>query len=261
MTDAQGDTHSLSYNLSRSRTSYTDENGQITYYTFDSNGNVLRRRILTAPPETFTWNSNDLKLSDTNAYGQTESYLYNDTVNVVPNGNVTKFTDRQGNVTDYTYTTDSNPSTVTRESDGATQHYSYYGDGSLEQSVDFSGNVTNYTYPSPDRGLPLSVIAPNGNLTGNYKTWYAYNDAGQTTDTYSPVSTTGAQPNSSDYASLGYIQTSSSYDARGDLTSSTDGNGNTATYTYSTLGRLLTETQPDPDNSGDFARACDTEHL
>ena len=39
------------------------------------------------------------------------------------------------------------------------------------------------------------------------------------------------------------------YDARGELTSSTDGNGNITTYTYDRLGRLLTTTLPDPDGT------------
>ena len=72
--------------------------------------------------------------------------------------------------------------------------------------------------------------------------------SGQVTAEYVPVATTSSTPpTSNSYA--GYIKETFTYDNRGDLLSSTDGNGNTTSYTYDLLGHVLTETQPDPDGT------------
>jgi YD repeat-containing protein len=122
------------------------------------------------------------------------------------------------------------------------------GKYSLRRVTDALGNITSYTYPdeqsSPtaNRGLPLSVTAPKGVLTtgdsDDYKTTYTYNIAGQVMSRTSRVSSTES------------ITQTSTYDNRGNLTSSTDGNGNVTTYTYDLLGRRKTQTLPDPDDLG-----------
>jgi RHS repeat-associated protein len=278
VTDANGNTHSISYNLDRSRTSYTDERGQITYYTFDGHGNTTE---LVGPDRTATfstYSTGDLKLSDTDAYGQTESYVYNDTNNPVAKNDVTQFTDRAGNVTDYVYTDYSQPFTVTRESDGGTTHYYYYTtafqqntsreqhgtDAYLWEVVDADNDTTTYTYPGEGsnpgtmRSEPTSVTAPNGNVSGHqgyYTTWFEYNDSGQVTAQYSPVATTSStRPTSSTYASLGYTRQTFSFDGAGDLTASTDGKGSTpgdpahtTTYGYDIYGHRTSQTLPAPD--------------
>ena len=242
VTDAEGNTHSLSFNIYRNRTAFTDERGQTTYYTYDGDGNVTQQLNPDRTAVSSTW-QDDLKTSDTDAYGQATSYQYD------ANGNVTQLTDRLGNVTEYTYTDYSNPFTVTRDSDGATTHYYYYtssfqrntykdqygADTYLWEVVDANGDTTTYTYPSPNRGLPLTMTTPDGYGTnnGSYTTTYGYNDAGQMTSQVSRVDTlVWFPPRVPPYYTYATIAESWNYDVRGNLLNSTDGKGNEITYSY-----------------------------
>ena len=134
--------------------------------------------------------------------------------------------------------------------------FGYNSDGSLQWSQDANDDRTTYTYPTTgSRGLPRSVTTPKGyGQSCGYTTWYEYNSAGQVTAQYTPVATTNSTPPTSS-SHTGYIQQSFEYDTletsgRGYLTSSTDGNGNTTSYTYDLLGNRTSQTQPDPDGSG-----------
>ena len=130
------------------------------------------------------------------------------------------------------------------EAVASTTSYAYSGDGtSLTLVTDADGNRTTYTYPSPNRGLPATMTAPNGygRNDGGCTTTYSYNDAGQTTSQTSQVA-----PGQSITQTWHYDDGAGS---RGYLTSSTDGNGNTTFYAYDLVGHLLSTTQPDPDGA------------
>jgi RHS repeat-associated protein len=269
VTDANGNTTTVSHDIYCNRTDFTDQNGVTTSYYYDSQGRETEVLYANGTTQTSQWYPSDLKQSDTDAYGQTTSYQYDS------NGNLTQLTDPLGNVTSYTYTSYDLPVTVTQPNGAATNYYYYTStfqenttpgqhgtDYCLWKVVDADTGITTYTYPSEgsnpgtNYGQPTSVTAPNGNISGNpdgyCTTWYEYTDAafpGLATAEYLPVATTSAtRPTSSSYS--GYILETSTYDQFGDLISSTDGKGNTTTYTYDLLGRLLTKTQPDPDGSG-----------
>ena len=122
--------------------------------------------------------------------------------------------------------------------------------------------------PGTDRGEPLSVTAPDGNVTGatgGYTTWYQYNAAGQTTAEYLPVSTptNPTPPASTNHP--GYIMETFQYDnganTLGFLTSTTDGNLNTTSYVNNALGEVLQETQPAPGPSNPSLAAPVTNSL
>jgi uncharacterized delta-60 repeat protein/RHS repeat-associated protein len=272
-TDAQGDVQSFSYNVYRDRTAFTNELGQTTYYNYDTSGNVVQQLNPDGTTLQYTWGSDtwdqDLKTSDTDEYGQPETYVYS----TDGMGNLVTSTNTLGETTAYTYTSFSNYSevlTAYQEWDGALTTYSYDAFGSLQEMTDspdghgtgtpptFSSGATLYTtsytyptFPAIDRGLPLSVTEPNSTLGYGYTTWFAYNEAGQVTTEYVPTATpSSTAPTSGSYASLGYILETSSYDNLGDLTGSTDGNGNTTSYTYNILSEQTSETLPDPDGSG-----------
>ena len=75
--DPQGNVQSLSYNLYRNRTAFTDELGNTTYTTYDAKGNPLSVVSPDGTKVSYTWDPvTGLKLTDTDAYGATESYLY-----------------------------------------------------------------------------------------------------------------------------------------------------------------------------------------
>ena len=226
---ADGTTESFSYNFHADQTAYVDARGLVAYYTYNNQGNTTK---VLNPDRTTTasvW-QNDLLQSATDEFGQTESYQYD------ANGNVTKFTDRLGHVTDYTYTDYSNPLTVTQENgiegDSVTQ-YRYYQDAwgkndELWEVVDADGDVTSYTYAgeSGAHGLPESMTSADG-TPGDPDadtTTYTYNAAGQVLTTTAEVS-----PGLS-------IGKSYTYDDRGSMLTSTDGNGQATAYAYDLLG-------------------------
>ena len=103
VTEADGGTQSFSYNVYCDRTAFTNELGQTTCYDYDSNGNVTEQVNPDGTTLGYTWGTDtwdrNLKVSDTDEYGQTESYTYyTDGM-----GNVFTSTNRLGEITDYTY--------------------------------------------------------------------------------------------------------------------------------------------------------------
>ena len=241
---------SLSYNVFRDRTSFTDERGATTYYDYDkdNNGVLLQELHPDRTTEVYTWSpaNSSLKTSAADAYGQTESYVY-DSSNM---GDLTQVTDRLGYVTNYTYTANyHNVDTITRHNspsdpnDDQVAKFTYDVLGSPTDKTDSYG-VLNYhtTYVPSSRGLVLSMTTPDGYLTpadpNDYTTTYTYNGAGQVLTRVTRVSPTVS------------ITETLTYDNRGNMLTSTDGNGNTTTYTYDPLNRRTTQTLPDPDGIG-----------
>ena len=157
VTNAAGVTHYYSFDLYRQCMALTDEQKSPTYYYYDDDGNLTKEVFADRTTEVYTW-TDGLMMSDTDAFGQTESYLYDS------NGNMTQLTDRLSRVTTYTYTTYSNVDVVTKPGSIVT-NYDYYSDGSLYQVTDALGYITRYTYPTTDRGLPLTMTTPKGVLT------------------------------------------------------------------------------------------------
>ena len=281
VTDAQGNTQTVSHDIYCNQADFTDERGVTTSYTYDSQGRELQVLYADGTTQSCTWNSSDLKLSDTDQYGQKTNYTYDSY------GNLLTSTNPLGEETVYTYSDDAGgaynlPLSVTRQSDGSVTTYKYYTQGFRQNSspnqygADYclwetvvtvnatTSDTTSYTYPGQgtnpgtNYGQPAAVTSPNGNASpstyGYGITWYVYNDAGQVTTEFAPVATTSnTRPTSSTYVGLGYIMQTFAYNARGQLTSSTDGDGNTTNYTYDVLGHMLTKTQPDPDCTGPLA--------
>jgi len=255
VTDAEGNSHSISFNLYRDRTIFLDERQALTEYDHDSDGNVTQQINADQTTTVYTW-LNGLKTSATDTFGQTEFYQYSND----GKGNLTQFTDRLGHSTVYTYsTTYSNLLTKTRQSDGLVTKYTYSDDGTtalddgkslwkLTNDYGGLGYITTYSYNwGSNRGLPNSIIKPKGYGTQNYKTTYTYNAAGQVTS-----------QSTEDYASH-WITTYFTYDSygRGELVGTTDGKGasegdpaHTTTYSYDLLGRRTKQALPDPDDGG-----------
>ena len=93
------------------------------------------------------------KVSDTDEYGQTESYVYS----TDGLGNVTEYTNRFGESTSYTYTAFSNVYTITNDTDGAVTTNNYNPDGSL--TAIYPDGVTFYTTPTRIRPIRRRIAA------------------------------------------------------------------------------------------------------
>ena len=229
VTDATGNTQSVSHDIYRNRTDFTDERGKTSYFDYDSKGRETQQLNPDRTTEVYHWYDNGLKQSEIDAYGQTESYVYSSD----GNGNLTQLTNRLGKSpttpTPITATRTPSPaSPAVHPLDGAVTQYFYYtasgaqntthdqygADYCLWKVIDALGNVTTYTYPGPGSncGLPTSMTAPKGQgLSYGYMTWYEYNDGGQVTAQYTPISTQNStRPTSGSHT--GYILQSFVYD-------------------------------------------------
>jgi RHS repeat-associated protein len=222
VTDAEGYTHHLFYNLFNRQTIFTDERGARTTYAYNDDGNLVELVHPDQAREEFVW-QNQLMQSRTDPFGNTEHFQY-DTL-----GNVLQHVDRSGTPTDFTYEpTFSVVTTITRPG-GRLTVFMPDANGNIIQIDDAEGNVTTMAY-FPN-GLLQTRTSPRGNETpavGDFTTTFTYNTAGQlltqTTDLPSTITNT--------------------YDTRGNLLARTDANVNTTTFTYDLLDRVLTVTDP-----------------
>jgi RHS repeat-associated protein len=222
VTDPEGFTHTFVYNLYTNVTSFIDERGNVTSYTYDARGEQISVQHPDRAIETTTW-TNGLKTADTNVFGQTESFQYD----VL--GNLTRITDRGGNVRTFTYDPTFSQLTSSTMPGGRVTTYTYDAAGNVLQMIDPMGGITSMTYDA--HGLVSSVTTPRGNATvtsGDFTTTYTYNDAGRI------LTRTTDLPSTETYT----------YDARGDLTSATDTDSHITQYQYNSLGEMIRSTDP-----------------
>ena len=240
VTDAEGNRHSLTYNLHRRQSAFIDERGNVSLYSYDSVGNQLERRRPDRTVERATWSGEGLKLSSTDAYGATEKYAYDSARRPA------SITDRLGNVTTFNYASatlaDINTITAFNKVGDATDdvvtRFVYDATGFRTSRIDDAGTgrlnlETRFTVSAGGRGLVGSQISPLG-----YVTSFTYNQAGQVLS------------RSADSAPGAAVIERAAYDLRGNVVSKTDGNGNATGFVYDTLGRKTAETAPDPDGTG-----------
>ncbi len=240
VTDTEGNRHSLTYNLHRRQSAFVDERGNVSRYSYDSEGNLLERRQPDRTVERSTWTPDGLKLSSTDAYGATERYDYDFLRRLAST------TDRLGNLTVFTYAshTLNDIDTITAfnkpgdATDDVVTKYVYGTTGFRTSRIDDFGpgrlNLeTRFTAAAGGRGLVGSQTSPLG-----YVTAFTYNQAGQVLS------------RAADSAPGTTVIERATYDQRGNVVSRTDGNGKVTTFVYDTLGRKTAETAPDPDGTG-----------
>lgn len=202
--------------------STTDQYGEVTYYEYDENGNLIKT---TYPDES------------------TEEYVYD-----LESNNLTSYTDRNGLVTNYTYLTEEGEDNTQIQTgfllsvvtgNRQTNTYTYYPEttygieGLVQSETDIHGNVTNYTYDNQGNVLTTTQVI-NG---ANYTTTNTYNDLGWLTKTIDPNG----------------VCTEYFYNDSGNilLTKVSDINGQNvqiARTVYDTLGRVIQEISPEEYN-------------
>ncbi len=127
-----------------------------------------------------------------------------------------------------------------------------------------SSSETQYTYTtatSPGGSCPAGLVASETDANGNTTTYDYYtsgNQAGLLETIDKPDNTSSVPANLSLYVALDTLDVASAsvsyaYNSADDLTSYTDENGDTTTYSYDNLDRVVNETDPAP-TSGTQAR-------
>ncbi|MHB9089143.1 MAG: right-handed parallel beta-helix repeat-containing protein, partial [Thermoleophilia bacterium] len=326
--DSYGNEITYTYDAAGNQDSVTDPNGVTNKRFFDMAGNVTDLYLAYGRPEQqhthYTFNSSNNPTSATNARGQTANLSYDATGNMLVqkdypsvtsyDGTVSSYTqsftynadgllatvsDRNGDVTAFTYDSNGYPDIVNTNvnrpaAEQATVDFDFDQTGKRVGLVDMNGRSTAYEYDAggnlrfirtsvtdPDSGQPQEIVVEyrydgNGNITEvidpeGKSSLYAYTamdklsvatDAlGNTVEyTYDAAyNRTGVKDRNGNWTSLDYDknnrlvkftepganETAFGYDATGNLTSVTDPLDRTVTYAYDPLRRVVSMVEPD----------------
>ena len=239
-TAKDGNGWSYSYEaLTENILSITDPLGNVTSYTYDTQGNLLTRTEPGIGTTTYTYDSKGNVLTVKDPLNQTTSHSYNSF------GQVLTINGAPGSYA-YTYDATGNLLTATNPANETTS-YTYDSKGNLLTITDPRSKVTTLTYHATTNDL-LTVTLPttgnppvaalyqlthdaNGNLLTvtdalGKVTTYSYNSGNQVATVTNPLGKT----------------TSYSYDKNGNLKTITDANNKTTSYSYNYRGQQTSGT-------------------
>ncbi len=239
ITDINGKTTTFNVNLNTHQQVITDARGNHTTNIFDDFGDVTQSTDPLGNTTSYTYDPTTHKpLTATDPLGHTTSMAYN------TNGDLTQDADPLGNTTSYQY--DAQHHLLSQSFNGKTQStLTYTSFGSPATLQDAMGNTTNFSYVG--NSVPSGVTYPNGSsqflnyVATGVNTYSGPNNAG-TTYTRDPL---GRVTASTTLVGGGKTAvTSYTYDAAGNMLTTTDPQGGVTTNTYDAAGRLLTTTDP-----------------
>jgi RHS repeat-associated protein len=218
-TDELGHTTTFSYdNPFKRLTSFVDANGNVTQYSYDADGNLLATTYANGSSESYgNYTGAGLPQSYTNRRGQVTAYEY------FASGQIKKKIYADGSYDNFTYDARGNLLTATETSaanvsETTTYEYDYATDGDRLTKVAYpTGRYLEYQYDA--FGRRSSLTDQDG-----YATHYEYDAAGQL---YRLRDETNA------------ILVTYLYDAAGRLSRVDKGNGTFTTYEYDAAGQLL----------------------
>ncbi len=180
---------------------------------FNSGSQLVGTALANGGQITYSYYDNGLLKSETDAMGNTTAYTYDGA------GRVTGITDKMGNTTSYGYDSAGNATTVIKP-EGETVTIAYNQYRQAVSTTDAKGNTTRYEYDG--MGNCVRMTDALGHVTE-----YEYNGSNEI------VKVTRKGENGHDDIILTYA-----YDHLGNVTSVTDGEGNTYRMDYDKVGNL-----------------------
>ncbi len=167
VTDAAGKTIEYTYDLDTLVQTVTDQLGNVTTITLNSNGDAVREVGPTGSITTRTFDNDHRLLSETTVVGLEDSVENGETNDLTIsntydlNGNQLTSTDKYGNVTRTGYNGHNQPTSQT-DAFGNTTQTGYDPHGLPTSIRDVNGNVTSLKFDA--RGNPTEIRDDNGNL-------------------------------------------------------------------------------------------------
>ena len=224
-----------SRNSNHEITSYTSKAYYSTTYTFDSMGNVLTITNPLTQVETYTYNSTNDVLTYKNNANKTWTYTYYSTGTTAP-GSLKEVTDpltRTYPIAKYTRNAAGEPTEIFDGENLKTEiAYNSHGDVTSVKAPDgtettsFYGTGTDY---NKNRGNALYTTSPAGVTTS-----FVYDNWLRVTDVYA-----GDNPTTGTYEG---DRTQIAYNAESAVTSTTDANSKTTTFSYDDNNDLISKT-------------------
>ena len=238
-TNALGETTTYTYNDRREELSRTDALGNTTSWTYDLQGNQLTETDPLGNVTTSTYNNRAELTTQIDALGQvviTNDYIPLTTV--TGPGQLRTTSDALGRVTEFHWLTDSNGTTAnTGFTDSLGNRYDIQPIGSgltgglSGETTDLNGLITRTTYDDQARPLTETQVIEDdmGIVIAEYVTTMTYNANGDV------LTTTDA---------LGNV-TTSEYDSLNRVIATVDANGNRTEYDFDDRGNQTRITYPD----------------
>ncbi|MFC7279966.1 LamG-like jellyroll fold domain-containing protein [Paractinoplanes rhizophilus] len=215
---------SVTYDALGQTTSTTDELGNTTRYSYDQLGRVSKA---VAPNDGVTTMSYDLNGNPTSITGPTGARAettYDYLGRELTSTRLVRQTS-EANTTTYAYDPAGRLKSATSPT-GVSQSYTYNAAGEQVASVDGAGQTTRTDYDG--LGRPTKMTQPGG----AYRTT-AYDMLSR------PSGTAAYEPNGTQLTT-----SSQTFDAAGNVLTSTDGRGSVTSYTYDPTGLVMSERQP-----------------
>lgn len=233
-TNPAGKTTTYGYDSAGNQTSIQDPLGKQTSSTYDRGGRLLTSITPNGNKTTYAYDASGELTRITDPLGKATNYTYD------RGRNETSVTDANGNETTFIYNADSERIQITH-ADGSTTKTTYDADGNTLTQTDGNGHTTAYTYD------PLNRVASTTDPDG-HTTTYRYDGAGNLLTSVDPAGRTTTYTYDTENRIIGTRYSdgttptvAASYDADGHRTTMTDGTG-TSKFTYDTLGELTSET-------------------
>ncbi|MFZ2872494.1 RHS repeat-associated core domain-containing protein, partial [Zavarzinia sp.] len=196
-TDALGNTTARTYDASGNELSVTDPLGNTTRYSYDDKGN---RASVTDPlgnRTKYQYDGTGNLISVTDPLGSTTANAYDGSGNLVATANAL------GQTTNSTYDQAGNLKSTTDALGRTVANFNYDGSGNMTSTTDINGFTRGFVYDA------------NGNQTGTSYVWTDPSGNGGTTT----------------------VSTSTTYNAAGQVVSSTDPLGNSSSTVYNEIGK------------------------